>query len=181
VIFGDGAGAAVLRPGLAGEPGALMAVHLGSDGGLADLIMIPGGGASARTSGRPAVPGEEYFAVQGRAVFRTAVQRMAESVGQVLDRTGWDVGSVDWLVGHQANVRILHAVAEQVGLPPERAYLNIERVGNTSAASIPLALAEGAVAGAFRPGARMVLTAFGGGAAWGAVALSWPDLKVEEF
>jgi 3-oxoacyl-[acyl-carrier-protein] synthase-3 len=102
---------------------------------------------------------------------------MAESSRAVLDRTGWTAESVDWLVGHQANVRILHAVADSVGVPAEKAVVNLDRVGNTSAASIPLALADAAADGRLRAGQRILLTAFGGGATWGSVSLTWPELK----
>ncbi|RLK55088.1 beta-ketoacyl-ACP synthase III [Actinokineospora cianjurensis] len=175
-IFGDGAGAVVLSAGDQSQPGALLAFDLGSDGDLADLIIIPGGGSRQRASGIPAAPGDEYMAMRGREVFRHAVLRMTESSRAVLARTGWDVDSVDWLVGHQANVRILRAVAEHLGLAQERAFVNVDRYGNTAAASIPLALDDAAGAGLITPGDRIVLTAFGGGASWGAIALEWPDL-----
>lgn len=176
VIFGDGAGAVVLRAGDSGEPGAVRDVRLGSDGSLADLITVRGGGAEHRSHGLSVGNGDPYFRMRGREVFRSAVQRMSESSRSVLARTGWEVSDVDRLVAHQANTRIIQAVAEQLGLPPERALVNIDRVGNTSAASIPLALADGTVDGALRPGHRVLLTAFGGGATWGAATLVWPDL-----
>lgn len=103
---------------------------------------------------------------------------MTQSARTALSRTGWDTTQVDRLVGHQANTRILHAVADQLGLPPERAVINIDRVGNTSAASIPLALAHGMAEGELRTGDRVLLTAFGGGATWGAATLTWPDLPL---
>ncbi|GLW93281.1 beta-ketoacyl-ACP synthase III [Actinokineospora globicatena] len=177
-IFGDGAGAVVLSAGDQSQPGALLAFDLGSDGDLADLIIIPGGGSRQRASGLPAAPGDEYMAMRGREVFRHAVLRMTESSRTVLARTGWDVGSLDWLVGHQANVRILRAVADHLGLAQERAFVNVDRYGNTAAASIPLALDDAATAGLITPGDRIVLTAFGGGATWGAIALEWPNLAV---
>jgi 3-oxoacyl-[acyl-carrier-protein] synthase-3 len=176
-IFGDGAGAVVLRAGTADEPGALHGFDLGSDGTLASLIQVPAGGSRQRSSGRPAEKADTYFAMAGKQVFKAAVQRMAESSRAVLDRTGWTAESVDWLVGHQANVRILHAVADSVGVPAEKAVVNLDRVGNTSAASIPLALADAAADGRLRAGQRILLTAFGGGATWGSVSLTWPELK----
>jgi 3-oxoacyl-[acyl-carrier-protein] synthase-3 len=177
-IFGDGAGAVVLRAGDADEPGALLAFDLGSDGSLADLISIPGGGSRERTSGGPDEPASEYFQMQGRPVFAHAVRRMATSSRQVLAKTGWDPQSVDWVVAHQANVRILRAVADEIDVPRERAIVNLDRVGNTSAASIPLALADTAAAGGFDVGDRVLLTAFGGGATWGSATLTWPALDV---
>lgn len=179
VIFGDGAGAVVLRAGTADELGAIQHIDLGSDGSMADLITVRGGGAEQRSSGTPARPEDSYFRMDGKSVFFAAVRRMAESSRTVLAKTGWDVGDVDRLVAHQANIRIIHAVAEQLGLPPERALLNIERVGNTSAASIPLALVDGVACGALKPGHRVLLTAFGGGATWGSASLIWPALAPE--
>ena len=175
-VFGDGAGAVVLRAGEASEAGALLEFDLGSDGSQAELLMIPAGGSRQRSSGIPAVPEDAYFAMQGRPVFQSAVLRMAASSRAAVRRTGWDLASIDWLVGHQANARILHAVADQLELPRERAVLNLDKVGNTSAASIPLALAAGLAAGSFRVGDRMVLTAFGGGTTWGSATFTWPAL-----
>lgn len=175
-IFGDGAGAVLLRAGEADEPGALRGFDLGSDGELRKLIAIPDGGSRQRTSGRLADPAASYFTMQGKEVFKNAVERMAFSAQAVVQRTGWGIGGVDWLVGHQANVRILHAIADQIGLVRDRVVINIDRVGNTCAASIPLALTD--CAGTIKPGDRVVLTAFGGGLTWGSTALIWPELEV---
>jgi 3-oxoacyl-[acyl-carrier-protein] synthase III len=161
-LFGDGAGAIVLRRGTADEPGAVLDVHLGSDGNQEDLITVPD-----RNS---------YFTMQGQTVFRQAVVRMAECATRAMGEVGWTVEDVDWFVGHQANQRILDAVAHRVGIGPERVISNIAEVGNTAAASIPLALSEYASAGRLRAGDRVVLTAFGGGATWGGAALTWPRL-----
>ncbi|MFE3790135.1 beta-ketoacyl-ACP synthase III [Streptomyces goshikiensis] len=179
VIFGDGAGAVVLRAGERDEPGAVLEVHLGSDGSMVDLITVRGGGAEERSRGGTPLDEDRYFRMEGKSVFFAAVRRMTESSRTVLDRTGWEVSDIDRLVGHQANTRILHGVAEQLGLPPERAVLNIDRVGNTSAASIPLALSDGMADGELKAGDRVLLTAFGGGATWGSVTLTWPDLPVD--
>ncbi|KUM69467.1 ketoacyl-ACP synthase III [Streptomyces sp. ISL-22] len=169
VIFGDGAGAVVLEAGRADEPGALLGFDLGSDGEQHDLIAIPGGGSRQRAA-------SPYFTMQGKKVFAQAVTRMGQSSTALLERLGWPKSSVDRLVGHQANVRILHAVADLLDIDRERAVVNLDRVGNTSAASIPLALADAAGSGELRPGERVVLTAFGGGLAWGSTALVWPDV-----
>ncbi len=173
-LFGDGAGAVVLRAGGAADPGALLAFDLGSDGDLADLIMIPGGGSRQRSGGRPAAPDDMYFTMDGRRVFTAAVTHMARSSRAVLDRLGRVPGDVDRIVGHQANARILRAVADRLGIPADRLVMNIDRVGNTSAASIPLALCDAVTDGTLRPGHRTLLTAFGGGLAWGSTMLTWP-------
>ena len=176
-IFGDGAGAVVLRAGTAGEPGALGPFDLGSDGTLADLITVPAGGSRQRSSPDSVPDGDQYFQMQGRKVFKNAVLRMAASARTVLAAAGWELSEVDHLVAHQANSRILEELADQLGLPADRVVSNIADVGNTSAASIPLALVDAAQAGQLRPGQRVLLTAFGGGLTWGSTLLRWPDIQ----
>ncbi|WP_434589146.1 beta-ketoacyl-ACP synthase III [Streptomyces sp. A5-4] len=174
VIFGDGAGAVLLRAGERGEPGALEAVHLGADGSGSDLIAIAAGGSrrpdSARTS-RDA----RYFRMSGREVYAQAVQRMTESSRSVLESAAWQPAGLGAFIGHQANQRILDSVAERLAVPAHCRFGNIREVGNTAAASIPLALAHTAARRVVRPGARSLLTAFGGGLTWGSVALRWPS------
>ncbi|MFD4943789.1 beta-ketoacyl-ACP synthase III [Streptomyces sp. NPDC058239] len=175
-IFGDGAGAVVLRRGDPDEPGALGGFDLGTDGHLSDLIEIPAGGSRQRGSGVPAGPRDHYFAMQGKQVFRHAVLRMTGSVQKAVELAGWTVPDIDRLAAHQANSRILDALAEQLGLPQERALTNIDRVGNTAAASVPLLLADAVADGSLRAGHSVVLTSFGGGLAWGSTTLRWPQL-----
>nr|WP_093611265.1 beta-ketoacyl-ACP synthase III [Streptomyces indicus] len=178
VIFGDGAGAVLVRGGDPDEPGALLGTHLGSDGSGADLIAIAAGGARTPhpdpESGRELPREERYFSMRGRQVYGQAVHRMTACARVVLDRAGWAPGSLGAFVGHQANQRILDAVGDKLHIPAERRFGNIRDVGNTAAASIPLALADTAAAGRVRPGARTLLTAFGGGLTWGAATLTWP-------
>ncbi|MBV2156638.1 beta-ketoacyl-ACP synthase III [Kitasatospora sp. SUK 42] len=175
-VFGDGAGAVVLRPGRAGEQGALLGIGLGSDGSRSDLLGIPGGGSRQRSAGLPTRAEDVYFTMQGRAVFHEAVLRMAASIRETAERAGWPLEDVDRFVLHQANARILAAVATRLGVPVERFVRHIDRVGNTAAASVPLALADGVAGGRIRPGHRVVLASFGGGLTWGSVALVWPRL-----
>lgn len=177
VIFGDGAGAVMLRSGQETEPGAIQGLDLGSDGSGADLITVPAGGSRQRSSGSDAPATDGYLKMAGREVFRESVNRMVESCESVLSRTGWTVADVDRLVPHQANLRIMNSVADRLGLARERAVVDLDRVGNTSAASIPLALARAAADGTVQPGHRLLLTAFGGGLTWGAATLVWPDVK----
>lgn len=176
-IFGDGAGAVVLRAGESDEPGALLGFDLGSDGGGADLITVRAGGSRQRASGRPPAEGDQWFAMEGRPVFTEAVINMSESSQRLLDRVGWTTGQLDKIVAHQANVRILHAVGEQLGLEEKQIVVNLDRVGNTVAASIPLALADAVTDGELVPGHHVVLTGFGGGLTWGSAALVWPDIE----
>lgn len=163
VIFGDGGGAMVLRAGHADEPGALLAFDLGSDGAGSDLIQVPGGA-------------DPYFRMDGRPVFEQAVVRMAESAEHVAGAVGWPMSDVDMLVAHQANKRILAAVGEQLGLRGDQIATHLELVGNTVAASVPLALAHAVGLGRITPGHRLLLAGFGGGLTWGATALTWPDV-----
>ncbi|MFD0317916.1 beta-ketoacyl-ACP synthase III [Streptomyces flavalbus] len=174
VIFGDGAGAVVLRRGTTDEAGALLGFDLGSDGTLHDLVVIPGNGSRPRSTDRALAPEDQYLRMNGREVFPHAVRRMAQSSSAVLATAGWDLDQVDHVVGHQANLRILYALARQLGVDPERVVTHLEQVGNTSAASIPLALADAAAQDRFRLGDRLLLTSFGAGLTWGSAVLTWP-------
>jgi 3-oxoacyl-[acyl-carrier-protein] synthase-3 len=176
VIFGDGAGAVLLRAGGPDEAGAVGPFDLGSDGSGRDLITIRAGGSCQRLSGMPPEPEDQFFSMAGREVFWNAVQHMEQSAKAVLGRTGWSPADVDWLVGHQANSRILVRLAEALGIPGERSVTNLAQVGNTAAASIPLALDHAYAGGQLRPGDRLLLTAFGGGLTWGSTTLTWPDI-----
>lgn len=177
VIFGDGAGALVLRAGEPDELGALGPFDLGSDGDRSDLIAVAAGGS------RQPLPSKHkredlYLAMDGREVYRHAIPRMAASSEAVLKRAGWKVTDIDRFVGHQANVRILDAVADRLEIPADRRVANIERVGNTAGASIPIALADAAADGTLQAGHRVLLTAFGGGLTWGSTVLTWPAITI---
>ncbi|MEV6955216.1 beta-ketoacyl-ACP synthase III [Streptomyces sp. NPDC051183] len=161
-LFGDGAGALLLRRGTADEPGALGSVVLGSDGTGADLIRADHPGA---------------LHMDGADVFRHAVDRMTTASRQAATAAGWDLGDVDRLVPHQANHRITSFVARQLGVPADRRLGNVAEVGNTGAASIPLLLDRASSDGYLKPGHRTLLTAFGAGLTWGALTLTWPDLS----
>jgi 3-oxoacyl-[acyl-carrier-protein] synthase-3 len=177
VIFGDGAGAVLYRRGESAEPGAVHGVELGSDGGGADLIAIAAGG-SRQPEVTVDTPGDlRYFRMRGREVYRHAVHGMTASADAVLGRVGWSAERLDGFIGHQANQRILDAVADRLGVPAESRFGNIREVGNTAAASIPLALADAVAARLAPVGGRTLLTAFGGGLTWGSIALTWPDVR----
>ncbi|MBQ0986521.1 ketoacyl-ACP synthase III [Streptomyces sp. F63] len=183
-IFGDGAGAVVLRRGEPDEPGALGPFDLGSDGALADLLAIPAGGARQRSAdggpGHGAVPAADwYLRMEGRPLYTQAVERMTQSARAVLKRADRSVADLDWLAGHQANLRILQAVAEELELPEERVAVNIDRVGNTLSASVPLLLNDYAARGELRAGQRVLLSAFGAGLSWGSTVLVWPGIPAE--
>ncbi|WP_155057499.1 beta-ketoacyl-ACP synthase III [Streptomyces blattellae] len=174
-IFGDGAGAVLLRPGTRDQPGAVVSSDLGADGSGSDLITIPGGG-SRHPRHRPSPTADaHYFHMQGRAVYAHAVRRMTRSATIALDQAGWAPRTVRAFIGHQANQRILDSVGDRLGIAPAQQYGNIHDVGNTAAASIPLVLADPTVHQAVTPGERSLLTAFGGGLTWASIALTWPS------
>ncbi|KAB8162283.1 beta-ketoacyl-ACP synthase III [Streptomyces sp. 3MP-14] len=175
-LFGDGAGAVVLRAGTRDEPGALLGYDLGSDGQGVDLITVRAGGSRQRSEPGPPPEADRWFTMRGSSVFREAVLSMSDSARALAERTGWDPAGPDKLVAHQANVRILRAVGDQLGLDEKQIVVHLDRVGNTVAASIPLALTDAAGEGALQPGHRVLLTGFGGGLTWGSAALVWPDV-----
>ncbi|MFI5753624.1 beta-ketoacyl-ACP synthase 3 [Streptomyces sp. NPDC051569] len=176
MLFGDGAGAVVLRSGRREEPGALGTCVLGSDGDGRDLITVRSGGSEERSQAGGA-PADPYMRLEGREVFWRAVEHMASASRAALDAAGWKPEEADRIVAHQANARILTMLAQRLGVTADRALSNIEQVGNTSAASIPILLDHASRAGDLEPGHRILLTAFGGGLTWGATTLVWPHLE----
>jgi 3-oxoacyl-[acyl-carrier-protein] synthase III len=163
VLFGDGAGAAVV--GAAGDGGGLVATHWAADGGEADLIYYGPGVAEGQH--------EDRVRMAGRGTFRLAVERMVETADRLCAEAGWSIDEVGWVVPHQANLRIVEAVAKRLGYSLDRVVFNGDRFGNTSGASIPLALDEAWRDGRLQPGDRVLCLAFGSGATWGGVALEW--------
>ncbi len=166
VLFGDGAGAVVLNaaPGGPSSRGVL-STHLHSDGRLHDILYVDGGPSSTGTAG--------FLRMEGREVFRQAVQHLSEVVDEALRANGLSPSDIDWLVPHQANTRIIDAVGRKLGLSADRTILTIERHANTSAASIPLALDEAVADGRIRPGNLVLMEALGGGLTWGASVVRW--------
>ncbi|MEV4868012.1 beta-ketoacyl-ACP synthase III [Streptomyces syringium] len=177
VVFADGAGAAVLRSGRPDEPGAVQAARLGSDGTQWDLAVIRAGGSRRPDPQGLAPLADRCLRMRGPDMFAHAVRRMTDVSRSLLQQVEWPVDSVGAFIGHQANQRILDKVADLVGVPPDSRFGNIRQVGNTSSASIPLVMDDLMQAGTVTAGTRTLLTAFGGGAVWGAVALTWPDIK----
>lgn len=171
VLFGDGAGAAVLRR--SEEPGVLGSV-LGADGRAAEILIIPGGGSSVPAShGSIDANAHTIRMSNGREVFKRAVVEMSRACRELLDKSGFTPDDVDLLIPHQANARIMVAVAERLKIPIDRAVVDVESVGNTSAASIPVALDRAWRAGRVRDGDLILLTSFGAGLAWGANLIRW--------
>ncbi len=171
VLFGDGAGAAVLEPAPAGK-GMLSSV-LGADGNGRDLMYLPAGGSRRPASMETVQTGLHYIKMNGNEVFKYAVRIMGDVTTQALSGAGLGVADVDLFIPHQANYRIIDATARRLGLPPEKVFVNIERYGNMSAATIPIALREAEEEGRLRDGAIVVLAAFGGGLTWAASVWRW--------
>jgi 3-oxoacyl-[acyl-carrier-protein] synthase-3 len=172
VIFGDGAAAMVLSPSPDDGPG-LLAWDLGCDGSAAGLLEIPAGGSRRPTSAETVANHEHYLRMNGQEVFRRAVRIVVESTTNALERAGVGVDDITWFAPHQANVRIIDAAGSRLGIPAERTLVNIDRYGNTSAASIPLVLAEAADDGRLQPGDLVLMSGFGAGLTWGSALLRW--------
>lgn len=171
VLFGDGAGATVIqasdRPGIEGT-------ILGADGTAAEILIMPGGGSrEPATAGSVEAGRHRIFMPNGREVFKRAVTEMAAACRQVLEKNGHTAQDVNVLVPHQANARIMAAVADRLGIPPERSIIDVAEVGNTSAASIPIALDRAWRAGRIREGDLVLFTSFGAGLTWGATVMRW--------
>jgi 3-oxoacyl-[acyl-carrier-protein] synthase-3 len=175
-IFGDGAGAVVLRAGGSGEPGVINTFDLGSNGNLTKLMMVRAGGSRQPAKSSRSDAAENWFIMQGVDVYRHAVRYMVASSRRIMERVRWNPADVSRFVAHQANLRIIMSVAQGLGIPADRALVNLDQVGNTAAASIPLALTYGLDSGALRPGHKVLISTFGGGATWGSTALIWPEL-----
>ncbi|WP_438991329.1 beta-ketoacyl-ACP synthase III [Lentibacter sp.] len=168
VLFGDGAGALVLEAqdcaGTTDDRG-ILAADLNSDGRYKDMLFVDGGVSSTGTSGK--------LRMQGNALFRQAVEKLASTADAALQKAGLTHSDVDWIVPHQANIRIIQGTAKKLGVPMEQVVLTVQDHGNTSAASIPLALSVGAASGKIKTGDLVLTEAIGGGLAWGAVAIRW--------
>ncbi|VAW01342.1 3-oxoacyl-[acyl-carrier-protein] synthase, KASIII [hydrothermal vent metagenome] len=168
VLFGDGAGAVILE-GTESSDG-MAATLLGSDGNGAEALTAHGVGTEFIGSGV-----DTAIVMDGAEIFRNAVVRMEESVVRVAELAGWNLDEIDLIIPHQANIRIIDAVRRRVGVSEDKVFVNIHRYGNTSAATIPIALAEAVDEGRIQPGHKMVFVAFGAGMTWGAVALKWGE------
>ncbi len=171
VLFGDAAGAVVLRP--TSEPGGLLSFVLGSDGSGACSLYVPAGGSRQPASAETVANREHYVKMQGRDVFRFATRIMPESVLQALDQAGLSTEDIDLLIPHQANVRIIDAASKRLKLADSAVFANVERYGNTSAASIPVALCEALEAGRVHAGDTLVMSGFGAGLSWGTAVWQW--------
>ena len=174
ILFGDGAAAVVLSPVPATDDGpGLLAWDLGCDGSATGLLGVPAGGSRLPTTPATIAEGLQFIKMQGQEVFRRAVRAVVESARVTLQRAGVTPADVAWFVPHQANARIIEAAANRLGIPSERTVVNIDRYGNTSAASIPLALSEAADGGTFAEGDLVLMSGFGAGMTWGSALVRW--------
>ena len=170
VLFGDGAGACVLAPV---SKGGILATDMGSDGSAAELLTMPGGGSKHPPSHASIDQRLHYLRMSGTDIFKLAVRRMSESALAVVKAAKLTPAQVECVIPHQANIRIIQAVSKMSGIPMEKIFVNVDRYGNTSAASNLIALYEASEEGRIQRGDHVVLVAFGAGLTWGSIALEW--------
>jgi 3-oxoacyl-[acyl-carrier-protein] synthase III len=174
VLFGDAAGAVVIGPARNGDVG-ILGVKTGADGSDVELLYQPAGGSRHPSSADTVAKGQHYLRMNGREIFKHAVLVMEKAVADLLREHGLTAAAVDCIIPHQANRRIIETLAERLEVPLERFFINLDRYGNTSAASIPLALDEAVEAGRVRPGQTVLMVAFGAGLTWGSSLVRWPS------
>lgn len=173
ILFGDGAGAAVVQAAKPGSDNGILASYTGTDGSLAPLLHIEAGGSAMPTSVETLAARKGFVRMDGHTIFKYAVRNMAGIAERAVREAGLEPGDIDWIVPHQANIRIIQAVAKSMNAPMEKVVANIERTGNTTAASIPLALDEAVRDGRVKPGDNVLFVAFGAGLTWAASVVRW--------
>ena len=171
VLFGDGAGAVLLEG--TKEKHGIYSTHIYSDGSLSDLISLPGGGSQYPCSKETILKRLHFMKMKGNETFKVAVRTLEQLATWTLEKNNLEPSQLSLLIPHQANLRIIHATAKRLGLPAEKVFINIEKYGNTSAASIPIALDEAVQSGRCREGEYILLEAFGGGLTWASALLRW--------
>jgi 3-oxoacyl-[acyl-carrier-protein] synthase III len=171
ILFGDGAGAFVLQA--SDQPGGVLSAVMHSDGSGGDLLTLAGGGSRYPANESTLLNGKHYIQMDGNEVFRFATRVMASATEEVLASAGLTKDQIQWIIPHQANIRIIKAAARGLNLPMERFIVNLERYGNTSTASIPMAMVEALEKGQIKPGEKIVMVGFGAGLTWGALAAEW--------
>jgi 3-oxoacyl-[acyl-carrier-protein] synthase-3 len=174
VLFGDGAGAVVLE---AVAEGGFLAFELGADGSGGPDLHLPAGGSRIPTTAESIARGDHFVHMNGRQVFKFATRVLVSSAEKVLDECGLSAEDVDVYVPHQANVRIIEHAVGKLGIPKERVVINVDRYGNTSSASIPLALAEACGAGLVHEGDTVLMTGMGAGLTWGSALMEWTEAR----
>lgn len=170
-LFGDGAGAVVLAASDTNY--GIASYQLGSDGAGSELLVRPGCGSRLPPDDETLQQGLQYLHMDGRAVFRWAVSTLSDSITAVLDHVGLTIHDVDYFLTHQANLRIIHAATDVLGIPRDKVHANVRKYGNTSAGSVPLAMDEAILTGKIAPGKKVVMSGFGAGLAWGTLLMNW--------
>lgn len=171
VLFGDGAGAFVLQA--SEEPGGILSTILGADGSGGDHLIVPAGGSKCPTTAETLASGKHFLRMNGREVFRFATRVMGRAAREACDKAQLSVDDIDLFIPHQANTRIINSAAKYLKISPDKVFINLQKYGNTSAASIPIALCEAISEGRIKRNDHLVLVGFGAGLTWGATVLQW--------
>src|SRR5512142_2434116 len=180
ILFGDGAGAFVLQA--SEQPGGVLSAVMHSDGSGGDLLSIPGGGSRYPSTEATVLDGKHYIQMDGNAVFRFATRVMGHAAREVLELAGLTTDDVQWIIPHQANLRIIETAAKYLKMPLDKFIINVDRYGNTSTASIPIATVEALESGKIKVGDKLVFVGFGAGLTWGALAAEWTGpLPLEHY
>lgn len=178
IMFGDGAGALVLEA--SNSPTGLLAFELGSDGALWDALYCPGGGSANPFSEKVLAAREHYLHMDGKRVFKFATKTLTRSIQNVVEKSGLPFSEIDFMIPHQSNARIIELLTNRLKLDPQKVMVNLDRYGNTSAAAIPIALADAADQGKIAEGDHIVLAGFGAGMTWGTAVVHWEPTKPSE-
>jgi 3-oxoacyl-[acyl-carrier-protein] synthase-3 len=171
VLFGDGAGAVVIQKSLTQHE--ILSTSLAADGSQADILIMPGGGARSPASLESIQQRAHYIQFKGKEVFKLAIQNITSLILETVNKNNLTIEDIDLIIPHQSNLRIIEATMEKLGLPMEKAFVNIDKYGNTSSASIPIAIDEARREGRLRRGDLVMLVAFGGGLTWGSSVIRW--------
>lgn len=171
ILFGDGAGAVVVQRGNGRRE--IITTHLGSDGSQAELLMLPAGGSKLPTSHETIESRSHYIRLKGKELFKVAINNMVDVITKTVAENNMKIEDIDLIIPHQSNIRIIEAAMERLKLPRKKAYINIDRFGNTSSASIPIAIDEIDKGGMLNPGDSVLLVAFGGGLTWSSSIIKW--------
>ncbi len=171
VIFADGAGAAVLQPSL--DNSGIISSYLGADGAGADLVGVPAGGSRLPASQETVRERQHYMKMRGNGLFKKAVKAMVQAINVSLEKAGLTYDQIDFFIPHQANIRIINPVAKRIGLDKDKVYINLDKYGNMSAASVAVALDQAVKEGKIKKGDKVLLTCFGGGITWASLVIEW--------
>jgi len=173
ILFGDGAGAAILSPSSGEDDGCILDTHMASDGSEGDLLILPGGGSLNPPSIEMLEKRQNYMHIEGRAVFKKAVSRIVRLVDESLERCNLKREDIDVVIPHQMNARIIESAAKRLDIPMEKIFINLDKYGNTSAATIPIAIDEASRQGFLKKGDLISLVTFGGGLTWASALIRW--------